>query len=132
MEIQTLTPTATLHVSGTGIYEDSLTVSHWLGVNGTMSVKGQLTSEAVRVDLTIPWPDYVFQPEYELTSLEDLAAYISTHGHLPNLPSAEEVEKEGVDLGILNAQLVEKIEALTLYIIDLKNEIDALKEKNNP
>ena len=64
-----------------------------------MSVQGQVTSEAVRVDLSIPWPDYVFEPDYELVSLQELKSYIEVNGHLPDLPAAEEVERKGIDLG---------------------------------
>lgn len=64
-----------------------------------------------------------------LTPLGELEAYINENSHLPGVPSADEVEKEGADLGEMNRLLMEKVEELTLYIIDLQKQIDALKSK---
>lgn len=76
-------------------------------------------------------PDYVFEKNYQLMSLSDLKLYISTNKHLPNIPSAKEIEaKEGeVDLGELNRLLLEKVEESMLYILQLEERIKALEEK---
>jgi len=92
-----------------------------------LTVKGNIHAEEVKVDLNVPAPDYVFKEGYDLKSLEDVQNYIQKHGHLPNIPSALEMEKNGVELGELNMKLLEKIEELTLYIIELKKEIILLK-----
>lgn len=64
----------------------------------------------------------MFNPTYHLRSLSSVAAYVGQHGHLPNVPSAAEVVKEGVDLVKMNATLLEKIEELTLYSIELEKK----------
>ena len=65
-----------------------------------------------------PWPDYVFEPEYNLLSLEETEAFIKKHQHLPELPSAKEIEANGVQLGEMNRLLLQKIEELTLHLIE--------------
>ena len=76
------------------------------------------------------WPDYVFAPDYNLMSIDELSTFIERHGHLPGVPSAHEVEKErGIELGEMNRILLEKVEELTLMIIQQQREIDSLKSK---
>ena len=72
-------------------------------------------------------PDYVFNPNYKLLSLEELRSYISTNKHLPNVPSANEFAETGVDLGELNRVLLEKVEELTLYILQLEDRMKMLE-----
>jgi hypothetical protein len=96
-----------------------------------LAVGGKIIAEAVRVELEINWPDYVFTDNYNLYSIDKLASFIAKYGHLPNIPSAEEIKEEGIDLGNMQAKQMEKIEELTLYIIQLKNELDVLKEQVN-
>ncbi|MCR9252369.1 MAG: hypothetical protein NXI20_18235 [bacterium] len=84
-----------------------------------LAVDGAIRSTEVKVEAS-PWPDYVFTPEYDLQSLSEIETYINQNGHLPNIPSAAEVEENnGIQLGEMNAKLLEKIEELTLYVIDL-------------
>ncbi len=73
------------------------------------------------------WADYVFNPDYNLMSLTHLEKYIRENKHLPNIPSAKEVSQNGVALGEMQNKQMEKIEELTLYIIDLQKQIDELK-----
>ncbi len=73
-------------------------------------------------------PDYVFEKEYKLMPLADLATYLEKNKHLPNIPSATEFEKNGVDLGELNRLLLEKIEEAHLYILQLELRLKALEE----
>ena len=93
-----------------------------------LTVKGKIHSEEVRVDLQVPGPDYVFKDDYNLISLEEVQNYINEHGHLPNIPSAKEMEENGIELGLLNMKLLEKIEELTLYTIDQEEAILKIKE----
>lgn len=72
-------------------------------------------------------PDYVFNPNYKLLTLEELRSYISTNKHLPNVPSANEFAETGVDLGELNRLLLEKVEELTLYIFQLEDRMKMLE-----
>jgi hypothetical protein len=74
------------------------------------------------------WPDYVFSSEYKRMSLSEVEKYINTHKHLPGMPTAEEVEKEGIQVGDINTILVEKVEELTLHAIEHEKLIQAQKE----
>lgn len=98
-------------------------------------VNGKIHSNEVKVDLNI-WPDFVFTDDYQLHTLEEIEKYILQHKHLPGIPTANEVAESGVNLGELNANLLQKIEELTLYIIELnkesreqKNLIDELQKE---
>lgn len=75
------------------------------------------------------WADYVFEDSYDLMALDNLEAYIATHKHLPNIPSAQEVGENGFELGQMDARLLEKIEELTLYVIEQQKQINALETK---
>ncbi len=77
----------------------------------------------------VRWPDYVFTPEYRLRPLRELEAYVRAHRHLPGLPSSEEIKQQGIPLVQTQAQLLEKIEELTLYVIQLQKEVDSLKAR---
>lgn len=83
-----------------------------------LSVSGKIICEEVRVALTAAWPDYVFKKDYSLMPLEQLGEFIDTHGHLPNVPSATELEQSGLEVGEMQRLMMEKIEELSLYIID--------------
>jgi hypothetical protein len=73
------------------------------------------------------FPDYVFDDNYALLSFQELRAYLNTNNRLPNMPSAAQVEKEGADLGELNRLLVEKVEELTLYILQLEERMQKVE-----
>ncbi|WP_257667170.1 hypothetical protein [Parapedobacter tibetensis] len=81
-----------------------------------LSVNGRIRAKEVKVE-TANWPDYVFHEDYALQSLPELEAYIKRHGRLPGIPSAQEAETEGIDLGEMNRKLLEKVEQLTLHTI---------------
>ena len=74
------------------------------------------------------WYDNVFTPDYQLLSLQKLEKFIHDNKHLPDVPSTEEVMTNGLDLGKKNATLLKKVEELTLYMINLKKELDETKE----
>lgn len=98
-------------------------------------VRKGIRTEELKVDIASgAWADYVFDSSYVLMPIEEVETYISENGHLPNVPAAEEVESEGIRLGEMNAKLLEKVEELTLYLIQQKEEIETLKtelEKTN-
>jgi len=94
-----------------------------------LAVKGNMIAEKVVVKLYSNWPDFVFSKSHKLMSLPELERYIAQNSHLPDVPSAEEVKEKGIDLGTMDATLLQKIEELTLYVIELKKEIDALKKE---
>lgn len=93
-----------------------------------LAVNGTIHSKEVKVDMN-SWPDYVFKPEYDLLPLNDVKTYIDKNQHLPDIPSAQEIAKDGLNLGEMNKLLVKKIEELTLYLIEVKKESEILKEK---
>lgn len=93
--------------------------------NYSLYVKGGLATEEFRIETG--WADYVFDTDYELLSLTQLEQYIEENGHLPNVPSAETVEKTGIEMGDIKRIQQEKIEELTLYIIDLNEQLQAIK-----
>jgi hypothetical protein len=101
-----------------------------------VSNDGILRSREIIVD-ALNWADYVFDPNYQLMSLDSLQTYIEENNHLPNVPSTEEVSQQGVNVAKTDAILLEKIEELTLYILQqqemlktLEEEIEALKSIN--
>jgi len=94
-----------------------------------LAVEGTIGARKVKVTQANPWADYVFNDNYPLMSLKELDDYIHKNKHLPDMPSASEVEKNGLDLGDNQALLLKKIEELTLYIIDQQKQIDELKKE---
>lgn len=91
---------------------------------------GILTEKVkVAVASSANWADYVFEKDYVLKNLNELETFIKTNKHLPNISSAQEVVKEGLDLGAMDAKLLEKIEELTLYIIEQNKRIEKLEQK---
>ncbi|WP_422008189.1 hypothetical protein [Roseivirga pacifica] len=101
---------------------------------GNLMVKGHLESQKVKVTATPgSVPDYVFSANYELKTLNEVEDFIKANSHLPNIPSAREIETNGQDVGELQLKLLEKIEELTLYVIEQENkltEVERLKNKN--
>lgn len=90
-----------------------------------LAVEGIVGARRVKVTQNT-WADYVFQPGYKLPSLNEVENYIKAHQHLPEIPCATEVEKEGLDLGDINKKLLQKIEELTLYQIQQQKEHEAV------
>ncbi|WP_333658106.1 hypothetical protein, partial [Flavobacterium sp.] len=86
--------------------------------NYQLFVKGGILTEEVRISLANTWADYVFNKDYNLKSLNEVEQFIKENGHLPNVPSAAQVKEEGIELGEMAKIQQEKIEELTLYIIE--------------
>ncbi|RWU09972.1 hypothetical protein [Pedobacter chitinilyticus] len=110
-----------------------------LSVNGKIRAKeikveatgwpnGKIRAKEIKVEAT-GWPDYVFKADYKLNTLPELEAYIKANGHLPGVPAATEVEKEGVALGEMNKILLKKIEELTLHLIEKDKKIEETNKK---
>jgi hypothetical protein len=91
-----------------------------------LTKNGVLRSREIIVDAE-NWPDYVFDADYSLMPLNEIEAFINENGHLPKMPSAQSIQDSGLDLGEMNRLLLEKIEELTLHLIQQQKEIDALK-----
>jgi hypothetical protein len=98
--------------------------------NYKLAVNGKIGAKDVRVETnSTTWPDYVFESGYTLPTLRQLEIYINENKHLPDVPSAQQIEKEGHELGEMDAILMKKIEELTLYMIDLEKENEELKKR---
>jgi hypothetical protein len=82
-----------------------------------LAVNGDAMFTKIKVKTYGSWPDFVFEPAYELPALSAVSAFISQHKHLPDMPSAEEVHEQGLDLAEMNKKLLQKVEELTLYIL---------------
>ncbi|MEP5502296.1 MAG: hypothetical protein ABJP80_09170 [Algibacter sp.] len=111
-------------------------VSGYVGIgtsspDAKLAVKGDIHTQEVKVDLLgAVMPDYVFYKDYKLKTLTEVEQYINEKGHLPNIPSAIDVETNGLLLKEMNLKLLEKIEELTLYTIEQQKEITTLKKQN--
>lgn len=91
---------------------------------------GLVRAREVKVNLNVIPPDYVFEPDYNLMPIKDLETYITTNKHLPNIPSASEmISTDGIELSTMQFKLLEKVEELTLYMIQLKKENEILKQR---
>ena len=91
-----------------------------------LSVNGDIRTKEVVVESN--WPDYVFDDQYHLSSLEEVEKFIAQNKHLPNIPSAKEVEENGLHIGDVQKRMMEKIEELTLYMIEANKKIERLEK----
>lgn len=101
-----------------------------------LTVKGKIHAEDVIIDANIP-ADYVFQkyfdgqssikPDYQMPTIQELESFVKENKHLPDIPSAEKMSQDGVNLGDFQIKLLQKIEELTLYVISQNKEIEKLK-----
>lgn len=88
-----------------------------------LAVNGDILAKQIKIKTDIAIPDYVFEPEYDLKNLAEIESYVKANKHLPEVPSAKEIGRDGLDLGEMNLLLLKKIEELTLYAIEQNNEI---------
>lgn len=122
--------TAVLHLQphggqvGIGIETQVIPAGYILGIDG------KVIMEEVEVQLSGDWPDYVFAPDYNLMPLDDLADHVRDQRHLPGIPSASEMDGQRLPLGEMQTKLLEKVEELTLYVLQLKGELDKAVNEN--
>lgn len=132
LEDQTWLPSVADMLNRDGLFIHPQTQNVGIGTKDTkgykLAVNGDAVFTKIKVKTFSAWPDYVFHPEYKLAPLNDVEAFIKKHRHLPEIPSALEVEQNGQDLGAMNGVLLKKVEELTLYMIEMKKEIDSLKK----
>ena len=120
------------------INRGSMFIDVALGINTTnpsdfgdgyqLAVNGKIRSKGLTIE-DINWADFVFEDNYKLRSLTEVENYINENGHLPEIPSAEEVEENGVDVAEIQTKLLQKIEELTLYIIELEKKVNVLEDE---
>jgi len=117
-----LSTVSRLHIGNNGLVGiGTATPTHKLSVNGTIRAK--------EIVVDTGWADFVFDDGYNLMPLHEVESHIAEHGHLPDVPSASVVESEGLSVGEAQKIMMQKIEELTLYLIDLKNENESLKNR---
>ena len=92
-----------------------------------LAVNGKIRAQEIKVE-TANWPDFVFAKDYKLPTFQETENHIKENGHLPGIPSAAEVKANGIDLGEMNAKLLQKIEELTLHAIEQNKKINKLEE----
>ncbi|RKR10418.1 hypothetical protein C8C83_2094 [Flavobacterium sp. 90] len=93
-----------------------------------LAVEGSIAAREIKVQAT-GWADFVFKKEYNLPTLQEVEKHIAEKGHLENIPSEEDVLKNGINLGEMNAKLLQKIEEMTLYMIDQNKQIIDLQKR---
>jgi hypothetical protein len=101
-----------------------------LPAGSLLAVDGKITCEEVLVKMSENWPDYVFDEKYNLKPLHEVRDFIERNKHLPGIPRATEVEQNGLELAKMQKLMMEKIEELTLYIIQLENKISNLEQSS--
>jgi hypothetical protein len=93
-----------------------------------LDVRGTIRAMEVKVDVNVP-ADYVFSENYSLRSLEEVESFVKANQHLPGIPSAKIIQESGWEIGEMSNKLLEKVEELTLYIIELKKENDSIRKE---
>lgn len=96
--------------------------------NATVKIDGKLYAKEIEVKPNV-WADYVFKPNYKLMPLNKSEGFIKENKHLPGIPTESEVTTDGINVAEMNAKLLQKVEELTLYIIEQQKQIDELKKK---
>ncbi len=99
--------------------------------NHTLYVKGGILTEELQVQLLSNWADTVFTSTYKKMPLFELENFVMEHHHLPEVPTKDQVKAEGLNVAEMNTLLLKKVEELTLYIFDLKKEIDDMKHEEH-
>jgi hypothetical protein len=128
--INTPNPTAQLTVNGTTLIGDPAVVTS-LPAGYKLYVQSGILTEKVKVAVanSSNWADYVFDGKYKLRSLTELESYVTENKHLPNIPSAEEVVKNGLDMATMDSKLLEKIEEMSLYLIQQNKKIEQMQKE---
>ncbi|MDZ4744898.1 MAG: hypothetical protein SGJ05_02725 [bacterium] len=129
MGVGTLAPKSKLHVFGdVTIGVDRCTASVSSGINYRLSVDGAIFAKEIWVKVS-DWADYVFDPNYNLMPLADLQDFVNENRHLPGVPNAEEVAKDGISVSEVQKNLLLKVEELTLYILQLSKQNETLQQE---
>jgi len=131
-----LTGSSPLKFATAGLTRLTIFENGYVGINVTgtpsaeLTVNGKIHAKEVKVNVTAGQvPDYLFLPAYRLRPLSEVSQYISTNGHLPDVPSAGEFERDGLNAGEMNMLLLKKIEELTLYVIEQNGRLQILTER---
>lgn len=118
---------ARINKTGTGNNKAPINVHS----NYQLAVEGKLVAEEIIVTLDNWWPDYVFEENYNLPTLNEVETHIKVNKHLPGIPTANEVKTNGANIGEVQVKLLQKIEELTLYLIEQDKKIQELQNQIN-
>lgn len=123
-------PTAKLHIKTSNTFQTKpiLVEDHKGNKLLQLNSDGLLYAREIKVNLDQAWPDYVFEKNYPLMPLNEVKSFIATNKHLPNVPSASEMQEQGINVAETNVLLMEKVEELTLYLIDLQEQLKKQQE----
>ena len=123
------------HFANNNISLDAITIisNNNVGIgttspNNTLDVNGTIRAKEVKVETG--WSDFVFEKDYNLRSLKQVESYIKENKHLPDIPSAKQVEEEGLSMTDMMKKQMQKIEELTLYVIEQNKQLSILKNEN--
>ena len=111
------------------LINNSLAIGTTTSGSHKLAVEGSIGAREVKVEAS-GWSDFVFEPGYSLPTLEEVEQHIAEKGHLPEIPSEAEVTENGINLGEMNAKLLQKIEELTLYLIEQNKRMSNLEARN--
>ncbi len=129
MGIGTQSPKAPLHVTGNVVFGSASRVP---ATGYKVSIDGKVICEELKVQISTSWPDYVFEPTYNMPRLAELQKQVLQQKHLPGIPSAAEVkENKGIEVGDMQQKLLEKVEELYLYVFKINEENLKLREEVN-
>lgn len=125
------------YYTGNGFFNGSVGIGTTDPKDYKLAVNGKIRAREIKVENN-NWPDYVFTKDYSLPTLQEIEKHIKEKGHLQDIPSAVEVKANGIDLGEMNAKLLQKIEELTLHLIEqdrkliiMQKEIRDLRNNKN-
>jgi len=117
-----------LGTSGNGYFGSNVGIGTTIP-DQKLTVKGKIHAEEVIVDLNVPVADYVFKPTYKLMPLHEVEQFVKINSHLPEIPSATEITKNGLSMGEMQNKLLQKVEELTLYAIQQNKKIETLEKE---
>lgn len=128
--VNTQTPKSTLHVQGDVTIGINQCTNAHPGFSNKLSVDGIIFTKEVRV-VPSTWADDVFRSEYCLPTLKQVEDHIKKHGHLQGIPSEAQATTDGIDVSVMQAALLRKVEELTLYVIELEKKVARLSTESN-
>lgn len=124
---ESLTATNFVEVPYSNVFGGNVLISQVGAQSANLEVAGNIKSREVKVTVDAG-ADYVFEPDYDLQPLQELDKYIKQNKHLPEVPSAAEMEEEGIELSKMNILLLKKVEELTLYVLQLEEKNKELEK----
>ena len=104
---------------------------HFMNSSYSLCVRGGILTDKINIKNVHHWPDYVFSSDYFLMPLSDLKFFITENHHLPEVPSENDIMAEGIEIGDMQGILLKKVEEMTLYILQLQEQIDKLEQRIN-